>query len=157
MRALVMAAALARRTLPEIAAEIEARYGRLGAEEGDNVVPLFGAVKTPTLARLEAIEAGEAPTVQEARVFVKVFPSWPIAHFLRNREQVELAGVHVAVNADPAPSFCRSCGAPADLLCDGPALGEARSTCDEPICSACARVVGEDRHLCKLHGPGVRL
>jgi hypothetical protein len=151
-----MAAALARRTLPEIAAEVEARFGGLGAEQADNVVPLFGAEKTPTLERLEAIEAGDPPTVQEARTFVKVFEDWPIGHFLRNREQIELTGIHVAYRDLGCAPSC-ACGAMSTLLCDGPALGEARPTCDEPICSACARVVGEDRHLCKLHGPGVRL
>ena len=150
MRALVMAAVLARRTLPEIAAEIEARFGGLGAEQADNVVPLFGANKTPTLERLEAIEAGDPPTAQEAHTFVKVFEDWPIAHFLRNREQVEMTGVHVAVNGDIGPSFCHMCRAPAALICDLP-------RCDQPICSACARVVGDDLHLCKFHGPKVRL
>ena len=148
MRALGVAAALARRTLPEIAAEIEGCHGGLGDGSADNVVPLFG--KGQTLERLEAIESGEAPTVQEARVFASVFKGWPIGHFLRNMERAQLSGVHVSINREPMPAPCRWCSAPATLLCDAPG-------CDESICLACARVVGDDRHLCKVHGPKVRL
>ena len=147
MRALGLAAALARRTLPEIATEIEGCYGGLGEGCADNVVPLF--CKGPTLERLEAIESGAAPTVQEARVFASVFKGWPIGHFLRNMQRAELRGVHVSVTSEPMPALCRWCGAPATLLCDAPG-------CDESLCPACARVVGEDHHLCKMHGQKVR-
>lgn len=47
------------------------------------------------------------------------------------------------------PKRC-ACGATATLLCDGRVPGVVARTrrCDAPICAACAREVGEDRHHC---------
>lgn len=45
---------------------------------------------------------------------------------------------------------CRSCGAPALLLCDFP-TGHDKRTCDAPTCTTCARTVGPDRHFCPAH------
>lgn len=45
---------------------------------------------------------------------------------------------------------CATCGRPAALLCDAPALNNAL-TCDAPICRSCARTVGEDEHHCPKH------
>lgn len=42
-----------------------------------------------------------------------------------------------------------ACGALADLLCDHP-IGDGK-TCDLALCDTCARKVGEDLHLCRIH------
>jgi hypothetical protein len=43
---------------------------------------------------------------------------------------------------------CR-CGAPADLLCDWKTGKD--TTCDRPVCKACALEVGPNKHLCQQH------
>jgi len=50
----------------------------------------------------------------------------------------------------PQAKTCSVCGRKrcADLLCDGRDAAKPEGTCDAPLCGACAREVGPDRHLC---------
>lgn len=45
--------------------------------------------------------------------------------------------------------ICKICGTFAEVLCDAP-LGESK-TCDMPLCSGCARTIGDDLHVCPTH------
>ncbi|MDQ1344853.1 MAG: hypothetical protein QG586_383 [Pseudomonadota bacterium] len=47
------------------------------------------------------------------------------------------------------PEHVCSCGFVSDLLCDYP-MGDGK-TCDLPLCSTCAKQIGEDKHLCEIH------
>lgn len=48
----------------------------------------------------------------------------------------------------PGEDVC-VCGRLSGFLCDWPVGGG--KTCDLPLCSDCARVIGEDRHACEIH------
>tara|TARA_B100000378_G_scaffold56148_1_gene41462 strand:- start:936 stop:1211 length:276 start_codon:yes stop_codon:yes gene_type:complete len=43
-----------------------------------------------------------------------------------------------------------ACGRPGTLLCDWK-MGEARKTCDAPICALCATSPAPDKDLCPAH------
>ena len=52
---------------------------------------------------------------------------------------------------------CKTCGEPANLLCDYELKGDRKGkTCDAAICRRCAVEVGKDRHLCPTHDRWVR-
>ena len=44
---------------------------------------------------------------------------------------------------------CRYCGELADRLCDAP-MGKGQ-TCDIPLCGGCAKNIGEELDLCRVH------
>lgn len=50
--------------------------------------------------------------------------------------------------ANPRARRCRSCGAPADLLCDFPV---GAKTCDAPCCANCSKKVDGDKDYCLAH------
>lgn len=45
--------------------------------------------------------------------------------------------------------ICKICGTLSEVLCDAP-LGESK-TCDMPLCNRCARIIGDDLHVCPTH------
>lgn len=46
---------------------------------------------------------------------------------------------------------CRSCGRPADLLCDWRMPQRKSGTCDAPICDQCTTSPAPDKDLCPEH------
>lgn len=68
---------------------------------------------------------------------------------------VKMPGGGTAFVCGPRPKVKRcSCGARGTLLCDwktGKTAAGKVKTCDRPICSAHAREVAPDKHLCPEH------
>ena len=46
---------------------------------------------------------------------------------------------------------CRSCGQPADLLCDWKTPEGRYGTCDAPICTSCTTKPAPNKDLCPTH------
>lgn len=44
-----------------------------------------------------------------------------------------------------------SCGRFATLQCDWPTENRSSGTCDKPVCTTCARHVGENKDYCPFH------
>ena len=65
-------------------------------------------------------------------------------------ERYIINGIRVFVDAGAAlPRRCVRCQAPSEFLCDYPVVKGV--TCDAPLCPACAKEIGPDRHYCPLH------
>ncbi len=131
MRALNMALAARKRTLPDLAEALDAQSPTTAV----NVVPLRPGFARPAILRLRAIAQGNPCSPSEAVILSGALdfpPSW----FLRDRDLPTLENVHFS-RRDPD---C-DCGEPAPYLCDG-------AGCDAPICQSCAATTGHDRHLC---------
>jgi len=58
-------------------------------------------------------------------------------------------GMTVHADGRDLPRPCVHCRGISELLCDFPVAEGV--TCDAPLCPACAKEIGKDRHLCPLH------
>lgn len=66
-------------------------------------------------------------------------------------EVVKLPNGETAIICGPRQRARRSCGAPANRLCDFAQPQKASGTCDKPLCTNCAVSAGPDRDFCPDH------
>lgn len=61
----------------------------------------------------------------------------------------KVKGMTVHVDGRGLPHPCVRCRDISEFLCDYPVTPGV--TCNAPLCPACAKPIGPDRHLCPLH------
>ena len=81
---------------------------------------------------------------ERAMLTEPALPSKPLRH-----GQYRVNGLDVILDGRDLPAPCCRCRGMSEHLCDYPVIPGVR--CAAPLCAACAKAIGKNKHLCPLH------